>query len=129
MINDAKIVDRLTGNPFHPVPVSEYPRLFDFRITENGAVYFGRLRKEWLEGDLSERELRMLGLLHLAYATGIRSAKECKNWQSYLFLTGINADLDDSVKSELVEMGCVEENIDYDPKLYKSHLLWMRDPT
>lgn len=116
---------KIEENPYYPVSISQYPDMFDFELTKKGLVYFERLKKEWSEGELSDRECLYLGMLHLAYATAMKSIKECKNWQAYMFLIGEKIDLECSdTKTELKQMGCITDNPNYNPKLYKSHLLW-----
>ena len=124
MIQYTEFISKMDENPYYPVPVSEYTSLFDFRLTSDGLVYFDRLRKEWNEKDLPEKETLFLGLLHLAYAVGIKSVKECKNWQAYIFLAGDVDHEAPGIKTTLRQLGCIEENPDYNPKLFKSHILW-----
>ena len=122
-----EFITRLSENPYYPVPIEEYPRLFDFEITPNGLVYFERLKKEWSleEGDISDSECLYLGMLHLAYAISKKDVKECHNWQAFMFLVGKRLDLEDfKTKDNLKQMGCIIDNPEYNPKLYKSHLIW-----
>jgi len=116
---------RLSENPYYPVPIDEYPKLFDFQITPNGKIYFERLKKQWSSKEISDTEQLYLSMLHLGYSTSMRNVKECHNWQAYMFLIGKRQDLDDfKIKETLKQMGCITDNPDYNPKLYKSHLLW-----
>lgn len=119
---------RLSENPYYPVPIDEYPKLFDFQITPNGKIYFERLKKQWSSEEISDTECLYLSILHLGYATSIRDVKECHSWQAYMFLIGKRLDLDDfKIKETLKQMGCITDNPNYNPKLYKSHLLWKND--
>jgi len=120
-----EFMTKIEENPYYPVGIEDYPKLFDFQLTSKGFIYFERLKKEWSTGELSDKECLYLGMLHLAYATAMKNVKECKNWQAYMFLIGEKVDLDNSeIKITLIQMGCIEDNPDYNPKLYKSHLLW-----
>lgn len=119
-----EFIKTIEENPYHPVPTDDYPKLFDFEITREGVTYYARLKKEWSDGDLTERESMYLGMLHLAYAVYNKSPKECKDWQAYMFLIGKRMDTDDDTKTTLLQMGCIVNNSKYDPKLLKSHLIW-----
>ena len=120
-----EFMTKIEENPYYPVAIEDYPKLFDFEMTEKGFIYFQRLKKEWSTNELSDKECLYLGMLHLAYATAMKSIKECKNWQAYMFLIGEKIDLENSdTKIVLKQMGCIIDNPEYNPKLYKSHLLW-----
>ena len=120
-----EFMTKIEENPYYPVAIEDYPKLFDFEMTEKGFIYFQRLKKEWSTNELSDKECLYLGMLHLAYATAMKSIKECKNWQAYMFLIGEKIDLENSdTKIILKQMGCIIDNPEYNPKLYKSHLLW-----
>ena len=42
-----------------------------------------------------------------------------------MFLIGEKIDLENSdTKITLKQMGCIQDNQEYNPKLYKSHLVW-----
>ena len=117
---------KIAENPYYPVPIEEYTQLFDFNLTPEGLIYFQRLKNEFSsENKLSENELLYLCLLYLAYATSIKSVEECHNWQELVFKIGKNTDLDKpGIKETLKQMGCIVDDPNYNPKLYKSHLLW-----
>ena len=117
---------KIAENPYYPVPIEKYPQLFDFNITPEGLIYFERLKNELSSGnELSENELLYLCFLHLAYATSMKSIEECQNWQEFVFKIGKNVDLDKPrIKEILKKMGCITDDPNYNPKLYKSHLLW-----
>jgi hypothetical protein len=116
---------KIWENPFFPVPVDEYARLYDFSITRNGMVYLDRLRGEFLSGKMPEDKCLHLILLSLADAVSKKSIEEYHSWQELLHAFEGKVDLDKpGIKEVLLQMGCIEENKDYNPKLYKSHLLW-----
>lgn len=120
-----EFMTKIEENPYYPVAIEDYPKLFDFELTSKGFIYFERLKKEWSSNELSDKECLYLSMLHLAYATAMKSVKECKNWQAYMFLIGKKIDLDNSgIKETLIQMGCIIDNPEYSPKLYKTHLLW-----
>ena len=116
---------KIWENPFFPVPVNEYTKLYDFSITCNGITYLDRLRKEFLSGEMPEDKCLHLILLSLADAVSKKNVEEYHDWQELLHIINGTVDLDKpGIKEMLLQMGCIEENQDYDPKLYKSHLLW-----
>lgn len=116
---------KIWENPFFPVPVAEYTKLYDFSITRNGLVYLDRLREEISSGDMPEDKCLHLILLSLAYSVSKKSVEEYHDWQEMLHAFDGKVDLDkQGIKEALMQMGCIEENQDYDPKMYKSHLLW-----
>lgn len=120
---------KILDNPYYPVDLSDYPNLFDFSITENGIVYLNRLRKEYNDGnELSEDEYLYLSMLNLGYAVLKKSVEECHSWQEYLYNIGDKVNLDKTgIKERLMQMGCITENPSYNPKLYKSHLIWKNE--
>ena len=126
-------IDRIGSNPYHPVDAEDYPCLFDLEITPDGVVYFERLRDEWLSGgDVPAGRRAHLRALHLAYAAALKRPDEFRRMQAFSFLAGDDdggpgelagaADLE--ARADLVRMGCLRENDAYDPRLYKSHVLW-----
>lgn len=127
-----EFLDRIGRNPYHPVDPDDYPRMFDLEITPDGVVYLERLRAEWLSGaDMPRAQQAHLRALHLAYAMARKSIGECRLWQAFVLLAGGNDDDDDGdpdpcseAREDLARMGCLRENADYDPRLYKSHVLW-----
>ncbi len=123
-----ELMEKLDRNPYHPVRLRDYPRIFNFKITRSGIVYFERLQKELeLGNELSDRENLYLGMLHLGYAMSASSPEECKKWQAFMFVIGDNADAEvPDIENTLAQMGCIEENPQYNPKLYKAHLAWKR---
>ena len=126
MQEQIEFITRLSENPYYPVSVDNYPRLFDFEITSNGIIYFERLKKEWSsEDEISEKQCMYLSMLHLAYAVSKKDVKECHNWQAFMFLIEKRIDLEDcNIKETLKQMGCIRDNPNYNPKLYKSHIIW-----
>lgn len=134
-----EFIDRIGRNPYHPVDVEDYPRLFDLEITPDGVVYLERLRAEWASGgDMPAGRRAHLRALHLAYASARKSVDECRLLQAFVLLAGgddgpdaadsaaaATADnTDDEARYDLVRMGCLRENAGYEPRLYKSHVLW-----
>lgn len=129
MKNHIDFMMKIQSNPYYPVPIDQYSELFDFVLTQNGMIYFERLKKEYDEGnDLSEDEKLYLSTLHLAYATMKKSVKECHEWQAYMFLIGEEVNIDKSgIKENLKSMNCIADNPNYNPKLYKSHIIWKNE--
>ena len=129
-----EFIDRIGRNPYHPVDVEDYPRLFDLEITPDGVVYLERLRAEWTSGvDMPAGRRAHLRALHLAYAAARKSPDECRRWQAFVLLAGDDdggaggGDLcagDGEARADLVQIGCLRENASHDPRLYKSHALW-----
>lgn len=63
--------------------------------------------------------------LHLAYAVARKSPAECLRWQAFVLLAGDGLDAEDpAARGDLVRMGCLRDNAEHDPRLYKSHVLW-----
>ncbi len=122
----SEFMSRIDDNPYYPVDLADYPGMFDFRITQNGMVYLERLREELESGsEFSDAKCLYMGILYLGYAVATRSPKECKGWQVYMFLVGKTTDMyTPEIKADLMQMGCIEDNPEYNPKLYKRHLIW-----
>lgn len=123
-----ELMEKLDRNPYHPVRLHDYPQIFNFKITRNGITYFERLQKELeLGNELSDKENLYLGMLHLGYAMATSSPEECKKWQAFMFVIGDSTDTTiPDIENTLMQMGCIEENPQYNPKLYKAHLAWKR---
>ena len=116
---------KIWENPFYPVQVEDYTKLYDFSITRIGTVYLDRLRDEFLSGQMSEDKCLHLILLSLADSVSKKSISEYHDWQELLHVFEDKINLDKpGIKEALMQMGCIEENPEYNPKLYKSHLLW-----
>ena len=121
----SEFMGKIDYNPYYPVEPADYPRMFDFEITKNGAVYLERLKKEMDSGEITDRKSLYLSLLYLAQAASMMSSQECKKWQGFMFLVGKTTDMyTPEIKSELTQMGCIRDNPRYDPKMYKRHLSW-----
>ena len=57
-----------------------------------------------------------------------KSVKECHEWQAFMFLIGEEVNIDKSgIKENLKSMNCIVENPNYNPKLYKSHIIWKNE--
>lgn len=121
-----EFMNKILENPYYPVPISDYPKLFDFVITNNGKVYLERLQREISKGNqLTEDEYLYTSLLSLADAVIKQSVKDCHNWQEFLYTIGNKVNLDKpGIKETLLQMGCIQDNTHYNPKLYKSHMIW-----
>lgn len=67
----------LSKNPLHPIPLDDYPKLFDYVLSAQGLIYFHKLKREYVLGKkLNLDECNKLRLLYVYYATANRNAKE-----------------------------------------------------
>ena len=70
------------NDPFHPIKLDDYPKLFDFVLTAKRLIYFHELKRLYfLRKNLTLDELNKLRLLYIYYATANRNIPEVSMWQ------------------------------------------------
>ena len=70
------------NDPFYPIKINDYPKLFDYVVTAEGLIYFEKLkRKYFLQKKLTLDEYNKLRLLYVYYASANRNAGEVSMWQ------------------------------------------------
>jgi len=69
-------------NPFYPIEINEYPKLFDYLLTKQGLIYFQILKRNYILGkDMSLDEYNKLRLMYVYYATANRNPQDVFTWQ------------------------------------------------
>ncbi len=67
-------------------------------------------------------------MLSLSYAVSQKDIKACHRSHEFMFSISEKVDpFKTGIKSTLLQMNCIKENLHYEPKLYKSHLLWKNE--
>lgn len=119
------------NDPFHPIRVEDYPKLFDYVLTVNGLIFFNKLkRKYYLGKNLSQDEYNKLRLLYVYYATSNKNVKEVVLWQKLCW------DLDQQKifeknmfwsKENLIQQHLILKNPKYVEGLFKKHIDVMKN--
>ncbi len=117
-------------NPLYPVPIDDYPKLFDYVLTVDGLVYFQTLKRNYILGkDLTLDEYNKLRLLYVYYATANKNPKEVFAWQD------ICISLDDKgiyekemfqSKEDLKNSKLIIENPQYNSGLYRKYTEYVK---
>ena len=56
-------------NPLFPIKIDDYPKLFDYVLTEKGLIFFHTIKRKYILGkDMSLDEFNKLRLLYVYYA-------------------------------------------------------------
>ncbi len=121
----------LSKNPLFPIPLDDYPKLFDYVLSANGLVYFHKLKRDYVLGTkLNLDEYNKLRLLHVYYATANRNSGEVSAWQD------ICKTLDDQgifekhmyqSKEDLKNRSLIVVNPDYQSGLYRKHVEFVKE--
>ncbi|NIP61604.1 MAG: hypothetical protein GWN01_05980 [Nitrosopumilaceae archaeon] len=119
----------ISDNPYYPVSIDDYSKLFDFAITDNGIIYLERLNKKLSSGiKLGDDESLYYCMLALASASSQNDIESIHKIHEFMFSISDKVDpFKPRIKSTLIQMGCIKENPHHNPKLYKSHLLWKNE--
>ncbi len=72
----------LSKNSLFPIPIDDYPKLFDYVLSTQGLIYFHNLKRDYVLGrNLNLDEYNKLRLLYVYYATSNRNPVEVSVWQ------------------------------------------------
>ena len=121
----------LSKNPLYPIPLDDYPKIFNYVLSATGLVYFHTLKRNYVLGrKLNLDEYNKLRLLQVYYATANRNSKEVFAWQD------ICKTLDDQgifekdmcqSKEDLKDKLLIVINPEYQPGLYRKHVEFVKE--
>lgn len=118
-------------NPFYPVEISEYPKLFDYVLTASGLVYFQSLKRNYILGkEMTLDEYNKLRLLYVYYAAANRNPKEVSMWQDIcvtLDERGIFEKHMFQSKEDLKNKSLIIKNPQYQSGLYRKYVEYVKD--
>ncbi|NIP62441.1 MAG: hypothetical protein GWN01_16835 [Nitrosopumilaceae archaeon] len=113
-------------NPFFPITIDDYPKIFDYALSPTGLIYFQKLRRSFILGnDLNLDEYNKLRLLHIYYATTNRQVEEVYNWQEMcvrLERFGIPEKDVQNSKKDLIKKDLIVKNPYYKPGFYRKYI-------
>ena len=117
-----KIMHVNEDNPLHPIKLDDYPKLFDFVLTEKGLVYFNVLkRKYFLRKKSTLDEYNKFRLLYVYYATANRNVEEVSMWQKICVSLDEQGIFEKSMfasKEDLIQQSLIVKNPEYWEGLY-----------
>ena len=120
-------------DPFYPISVDDYPKLFDYVLTRDGLIFFHDLKRDFILGrSLSQDDYNKLRLLQIYYATNNRNTQEVQKWKEMCM------DLEDRgipetgmyvSKKSLIDDNLVILNPQYVQGLYAKHIEYAKNNT
>lgn len=118
-------------NPLHPIPIYDYPKLFDYVLTTKGLIFFQNLRQRYNQGkSLSLDEYNRLRLLYVYYATANRNSNEVKAWQELCVILDSKGIFEKHMfesKENLIKESLIVQNPLYQPGLYREHVEFIKN--
>lgn len=118
-------------NPFYPIEINEYPKLFDYVLTAEGLKFYQTLRRQYVLGkDLSHDAYNKLRLLCIYYATANRNTKEVSFWQDLcvtLDEKGIYEKNMFQSKENLIIQSLIIKNPSYQSGLYRNYTQYLKN--
>ena len=117
-------------NPFYPISINDYPKLFDYVLTRDGLIFFNDLKRKYILGkDLSLDECNKLRLLYIYYATANRYPDEVSYWQDLciqLEQLGFPEKNVRQSKDDLILNKMITKNPDYQAGLYRNYIQYSK---
>lgn len=118
-------------NPLYPIPVNDYPKLFDYVLTTEGLMFFQALRQKYNQGkSLSFDEYNKLRLLYVYYATANRNTAEVLAWQELCVILDSKGIFEKQIfesKENLIEKSLIVKNPLYQSGLYREHTEYIKN--
>lgn len=118
-------------NPLYPIPLNDYPKLFDYVLTTEGLVFFQALRQKYNQGKfLSLDEYNKLRLLYVYYATANRNPAEVLAWQELCVILDSKGIFEKHMfesKENLIEKSLIIKNPLYQSGLYRKHTEYIKN--
>lgn len=122
--------ENLSSNPFYPIELDDYPKLFDFVLTANGLMYFQELKRKYVLGkEMSNDEHNKLRLLYIYYATDNKNKQAVSIWQEIcasLDKKGITEHGMIDSKDHLIKSKMIVGNPSYQPGVYRRYVQYIK---
>ncbi len=127
-----KVPDKnLDNNPFHPISIEHYPKLFEFVLTRDGLIFFNELKRKYILGKkLDDDQYNKLRLCYVYYAAFNKNKTEVKNWQHLCMQLDQNKIKEKNVLSsqnELLQQNLIVKNPLYLSGLYYNHIKYVKE--
>jgi len=118
-------------NPFYPIKIDDYPKLFDYVLTADGLVYFHILKRNYILGkDMTLDECNKLRLLYVYYATANRNPKEVFSWQDICITLDEKRIFEKYMyhsKEDLKNKSLIVINPQYQSGLYRKYIAYVKE--
>ena len=118
-------------NPFYPIQIDEYPKLFDFVLTANGLKYFHQIKRKYTLGkEMTLDEYNKLRLLYIYYATANKNYKEVFAWQDICITLDDRGIYEKNMyqsKEDLKIQSMIIENPEYQSGLYRKYIEYVKE--
>ncbi len=118
-------------NPFFPIEIDDYPKLFDFVLTVKGLEYFQTLKRKYLlQKDMTQDECNKLRLLYVYYATTNRNPTEVFAWQDICIALDEKGIIEKNMfqsKEDLKEKHLILSNPSYQSGLYRKYTEFVKE--
>ena len=119
------------NDPFYPIKIDEYPKLFDYVLTVNGLIFFQELKRKYYLGKiLTQDEYNKLRLLYVYYATSNKNVQEVVLWQKLCLNLDQQKIFEKNMlqsKENLIQQSLILKNPDYVEGLFKKHIDFMKN--
>ena len=117
-------------NPFHPIKIDDYPKLFDYVLTLNGLIYFHILKRNYILGkEMNADEYNKLRLLYAYYATANRNLSEVFSLQDICITLDERGFFEKDMyqsKEDLKNKSLIVINPQYSPGLYRKYTEYVK---
>ena len=118
-------------NPFYPIEINDYPKLFDYVLTANGLIYFQSLKRKYVLGKaMTQDEYNKLRLLYVYYATANRNPSEVFAWQDLCVTLDNKGIIEKEMfesKEDLKNKQLIIENPNYVSGFYRKYTEFVKD--
>jgi hypothetical protein len=118
-------------NPFYPIEINEYPKLFDYLLTKQGLIYFQILKRNYILGkDMSLDEYNKLRLMYVYYATANRNPQDVFTWQDICITLDDKGIFEKDMycsKEDLKNKLFIIKNPCYEPGLYRKYVEYVKE--
>ena len=121
----------LSKNPLFPIPLNDYPKLFDYVLSAQGLIYFHQLKRDFILGrKLNVDECNKIRLLYVYYATANRNSKEVFAWQNMCKTLDDQEMFEKNMyqsKEDLKNKSLIVINPLYHSGLYRKHIEFVKE--
>ena len=118
-------------NPLFPIEINDYPKLFDYVLTEKGLIFFHAIKRKYILGkDMSLDEFNKLRLLYVYYATANRNTSEVFAWQDICITLDDKGIFEKNMyrsKEDLKNNSLIIKNPEYRSGLYLQYVEYVKE--
>ena len=118
-------------NPLFPIEINDYPKLFDYVLTEKGLIFFQTIKRKYILGkDMSLDKFNKLRLLYVYYATANRNVSEVFAWQDICITLDDKGIFEKNMyrsKEDLKNNSLIIKNPEYRSGLYRQYVEYVKE--